>query len=151
MSAISNGAKSILGRSKLSKMLPSFSPRNLRIFENYPRKIFKDDFALILVFEPRHCSNPRNFSKLSFLRGIAIGGHLTMILSPYLFSGMWKQGGPWVPNSFWPPLGALHQNFQQNSVPTKLVHPQYLILSYDPVSIIFWKENFRELHENPRK
>ena len=52
-------------------MLPSFSPRNLRIFENYPRKIFKDDFALILVFEPRHCSNPRNFSKLSFLRGIA--------------------------------------------------------------------------------
>ena len=52
----------VLGWSKLSKMLPSFSPRNLRIFENHPRKILNHELALILILEPRRCS----YSHLKF-------------------------------------------------------------------------------------
>ena len=127
-------------------------------FENFrdlPSKDLEDDLALILVLEPRHCSRffweSLKLLKVIFSQGYSNRGHLTTIFSPYLFSGMRKQGGFWVHNSFWPPLSALHQNFQQNSVQIELVHPQYLILSYEPVYIIFWKNNFWELHENPRK
>ena len=58
-----------LGRSKLLKMLPSFSPRNLRIFENYPRKILENDLALILILEPQNCSRI-SWESLKFLKVI---------------------------------------------------------------------------------
>ena len=89
----------IIGLPKLSKMVPSFSPRNLRIFENYPQQIL----------DANRCSHShlkfREFSRISqesskilkgnicstFLRAVGVGGAL--VWAQYLLSGLWKQGG----------------------------------------------------------
>ena len=81
-----------LGRSKLSKMLPSFSPRNLRIFENHPQKILEHDLALILILEPRRCSH----SHLKFREFSRISWESSKFLKVIFSQGYRNRGGTWA-------------------------------------------------------
>ena len=137
-------------------MLTSFSPRNLRIFENYPQMILEKYSALILTsnFENfrEFLENPQKFSKPSFLRAVGTGGggHLSTT-PPYIFSKECENRGALEKAltriSFWQPAFVPFHI----SGSTEWVQPQYFILSYYPGTAKLLMANFRELFENPQE